>query len=861
MSREPYKKLIDVPLKPPDVSVPLSSKQLPENVMWLSDGRGFQKRPGTLPLAFAPADGVTQNFTGLAVASTTALYRANLSFNFNVPPPEIQATTNIDNYRDSSTLLAFRSASPGFSSLVELVKVRGAKLSDNYLITRALGDRSNANYYFSNNLNSPSAVPYNTLVSGLTLLGGTIYNTFGQAFQPLLSIRPEPINFARKIYTTDRLLNLRYPMNVTGPETGLLARFNSGRVDVVSNSSGAFIGGNGGPISYWDTNQFMRSGPSTIRNPTTGTSNLTAALSAGALTGTFQYFFTDYNVTQNGEAFEGIADWPLTVVAAAQNVVLTRGTGNGNEAEKIVGTYGTTTSGTTSYMNIFPSSSGTLDTSATSIALKIGQKITFFLAGVRTVRTIVAIVGTRVKVNSNVILPVGTTYISTGSGWRVYRTKAGGTTFYRLWDSPTNESATFNFNLTDNIADAALTQEYVDTPFSRNAAPHVTHALCEHQGRSFALITNFKSSGGSSQTAAAIPPTVIYTAASSRHYWPIENSFELPSGSGGPRALVSINDTLYIFTSNAVYYVQGTFDDATAYHLSTLTNEVGARDARSVILVGETIFLVTNRGLATISGSTISYDIGIPVRKHVLAQNVVTASYYWPEKNVLLISANEVIADNTYSLLTTYNEGLASAGGLSSTKYISMKAKTLVYSFSANRWSVWDIDCFNGGVSYEGDFIFIQREAGGGTIIMRMSDVCNWTDTGKAFTMRYYSEWLDNGMPMLDKQYARLTIFATDEVDSGGQSFDLHVTTQRDWSGIALDDMDITDFDVAGYAGDSYAETPYGNPTRPYKTIPLTTEKVKSLRIILENNEPNGDICVTGMTLETADSYENSKDY
>lgn len=127
--------------------------------------------------------------------------------------------------------------------------------------------------------------------------------------------------------------------------------------------------------------------------------------------------------------------------------------------------------------------------------------------------------------------------------------------------------------------------------------------------------------------------------------------------------------------------------------------------------------------------------------------------------------------------------------------------------------------------------------------------------------MRYYSEWLDNGMPMVDKSYTRLSVFATDEVDTGGQSYALHVTTQRDWTSDELDDMDVEDFAVSGYAGNGYASAPYADPSRPYKTIPLSTEKVKSLRIVLENSEPNGDICVTGMTLETSDSYENSKDY
>lgn len=868
MAREPYKKLIDVPLKPADSSVPLASKQLPENVMWLPDGRGFQKRPGTMPAAVAAADGVTQNFTGLGVVTTTARYKESISFNFNVPPPEIQATSDVDNYRDSSTVLAFRSPAPAIypnwanpSSVVELVKVRGAQLGDNYAITRAIGDRSDPNYYLSTNMTAPQLIPYGTLLSGLALAGATVYNTFGQAFQPLLSMRPEQLGLGRKILNTNRLMNMRMTQNVPGPEGGLLGRGNSGRVDVVSNSSGAFIGGNGGPVCFWDTNQAIRCGPSVIRNPTTGTSNLNAALSAGALTGTYQYFFTDYNVTQNGEVYEGVADWPKTVVTAAQNVVLTRITGNGNESAKQTGTYGTTTSGTTSYMDIFPVVSGTLNTNVTSIGLKVGQNITFFLAGVRTVRTVVAIVGTRVKVNLNVTLPVGTTYISTGTGWRVYRTKAGGTTFYRLWDSPTSESSTFNFNLTDNILDSALTEEYIDTPFTRYGAPHVTQALCEHQGRNFALITDYRRSGGSSQSAAAVPPTVAYTSASSRHYWPIENAFELPSGCGDPRALISINDTLYVFTSNAIYYVQGTFDDATTYQVHTLTNEVGARDPRSVLLVGDTIYLVTNRGLAAVSGSSISYDLGVPVRKQLLEAGVVTASYYWPDKNVMLISANQSIAVNTYSLSTAFVEGPGTADGLTSTTYQPMKSRTLVYSFSSQRWAVWDIDCFNGGVAHEGDFLFIARETSGGTNIMRMSDACNWTDNGKAFTMRYYSEWLDNGMPMVDKSYTRLSVFATDEVDTGGQSYALHVTTQRDWTSDELDDMDVEDFAVSGYAGNGYASAPYADPSRPYKTIPLSTEKVKSLRIVLENSEPNGDICVTGMTLETSDSYENSKDY
>ncbi len=181
---------------------------------------------------------------------------------------------------------------------------------------------------------------------------------------------------------------------------------------------------------------------------------------------------------------------------------------------------------------------------------------------------------------------------------------------------------------------------------------------------------------------------------------------------------------------------------------------------------------------------------------------------------------------------------------------------------------MWDIECFNGAVEWEGDLVCAPSIPPGAasksatTQFTRYSTNCNWTDSGKAFTARYYSEWYDGGDPTTDKTFPRLQLLSTDTAEAGGQGFALTVKTEKNWqAGVAVSTVDVTDFKVGtGYAETPYGTEPWGDPELPVKTIPLSNQKMKSMRAVLENSEPNGDFVINAMAVEMSPKYVNMKD-
>lgn len=900
MPREPYKKLLDIPLHAPDTSVPLMAKQIPENILWLPDARGFKKRPGSMAMAYEPniLEGEAAYMCQLLSVQTPA---AKLAMYEDLDASWGGVTLNDKLKLSDSTIVGYRWGNGTSSNygLFELNEYRAFVVPDAETaaggaqrLTRSRLSRSDSAYYFGTDELATEVTDAMTVgeLSLLALPSATLETS--QAARLALTLSAEPLQSRRRM-TDDKVFSLRAgEMASGGVSYAPLNGMNLGRIDAAANSSGAFIGGSGGPIFHYDGWRAYVAGCYDMRAffgygfdfDTSG---------AGVLSGVYKYTLSHKQQLPSGELVEGELMAKQVVPSVTTKQIQLDWGSEGSppllaltEVNRPYRMRAYTTNTTGNVITVTINEAHDLRVGDHVVLMKGGSFFNYVTSMTQGRTRVVAVNGQQVTFNGSNNIPwAGTTYITVGGYFQLYRTKAGGTLFYERAVYALPEIFTGGFTLTDNTADSALGNEYVETAFSREPTPSVVHSLCTHQGRLVALTTSANpyyvrytdpvvvtNDEGTNQPVTEVSsPTVIWSPASSMHYFPAGNSFQLDTlaGDNAPRAVVSMNDVLYIFLSNAIYYVQGTLGEVGGYTVSLLSNQVGCRDPRSVLVVDDSIFFVSDRGLMQLSGTSLSDKAGIPIRRFLQEPDVITATYFWRNKNLLLLSANHMVQPETQSSSNTFKAQVSRSNAKKPYGWAATagRPRTFVLDMTTGLWAVWNIDCYNGAVEQGDDLVIASPTITSASELhvpqpfLRLSDVCNWTDNGRQFTARYYSEWFDNGVPLLDKQFNRLVLYSNDNSEAGGQNFALSVHTERDWmAGSRLQDFGMTDFQTPGYGGAPYGSQPYGDPSRPYKVIPLSNQKVKSLRVVLENNEANGNFCINAMALETTDTYDQAKD-
>ncbi len=919
MPRDPYKKLLDSPLKPPDTSIPLASKSIPENILWLQDGRGFVKRPGSTPFASAPVPSVDNvPYMGQLLSILTP---QGLLIDDNPTNERNKETQTLIGYRYGQVVFGdWSSSTPDYTNygLFELKNYKAFVLSNaetavggTQSFTRSFLGRTDSQYYYGNG-NARTAISDVDQVGSLTPLvapSATFYNTKLQGQQPALRLSAEPINTNKK-FTADKRFDVAIgEMTPGGSGYAPLKNFSLGKIDAAQTESGSFIGGAGGPVFYYDGFRSYVMGAYDLNGLYYSTNNgggtpffeyqqvvpFAQAGAAGVLTGAYGYFITHCVKLRSGEIVEGNGIATPSVSVSAQQIQfgypstylgLSGLLGSSVKEAYNMKTYSTSTSsGSTTTLVI--NESHDIKAGDVLLLMKNGSKVDTanLTDGLSAGEVRVTAVSGQTITLSEAVSVSGTTYITYNSYFQVYRTVAGGSIYKQRAVFSYTELAATNVGavlFNDNAADNTLGADYIATPYTRAASPSVTHAVTSHQGRLVALSTAFNPyatryggpsfstdtyEGSNVPFVDTAPVTLYWSPSSSMHYLPPENSLTVP-GSGTPMALVSIDDVLYIFMSDAIYYVQGTLGNVGEFTLHLLTREIGCRDARSVARVNNVIYFMSQDGLTALSGTSIDTSIGKPVRKLLQEPDRTTATYVWTSKNLLLVSANRSIDVQRQTTEQRYQTATNSAGLAPPYRYLATFTDpcTLVMDMTTGNWARWSIDCYNGAVEFKGDLIIAPSNDTAqiytsASLFKRLSDANNWTDSGEAFTARYFTEWFDNGAPMLDKQYNRLSIFATDSNSSGNSGFPLSVKTEVDWiPGRVLDSFDEEDLNTDGYASTPYASAPYGDLRRSYKTLPLTDENVKSLRVVIEDSSPNNDICITAMAVEVTDTFDNATD-
>jgi hypothetical protein len=863
----PYAKQISTPLPSPQIDTAVNQVQIPENVMWLSGSLGVKKRYGSLPVA---SHSMAPNSSFSTIGGIPAMLHA-----YSGP-----SWLGANRKGVLSLMWSSDAAFNGWSGCgvfdLQPVEVIGeysnfAEIQQPSSLSRGVA-RDDSHYYFSYYGGSVADVGIPSEPSSVVLAGELAfpYRDSDRPQYPVVSVAPTGSNrlsYGQPYHSLDFFSLSGNAVYVYGTSD-----ISEGSPSAIPSEAGVFVGGVGGAPMHFDGLSVYYPGACNLSYRSQGV----FATAAGGLTGTFQYYVVHVVKLPSGEELEGEPSSSESAVLAAQQTVFSAAPNTvfmdavsdttslleTNERVYRLGTFSTTTAAGPGVVNI------TFSVVKGTNTPKVGDTVYFFnlATGISQSSSILALPASdtlTVQLSSAIS---GTTYFCLGGFLRLYRTKAGGDTFYRLRDTPYGVTPA-----NDNTADSSLTIEYAPTATLRSPPPANSWALVEHQERLCIISTATAAVGqklfdpiaNTVSYYSVSVPTLWFSSALSKFHFDPDNTVSFTVRPGEvPTGLCSVGDTLYVFFSSSIYSIIGALSDATTYTVNLITDALGCISSDSIVEISGSIFFMSSRGLQELRGSTLSAEVGWPVRRLFSARNGVTRIAYWRTENLLLVSGDEVRQIRPNSI------------GVRSGFRVSSEPRTYVYSFEANKWAVWNISILHGCTEYDGDLlVWAPPQVGPLTNmfkmgaydaqLLRLSAKCNWTDSGKPFTARYFSEWYDAGIPSVDKSFDRAQIFSTDTREAGGQGFKLTVRTERDWQpGLTVDKFeDITDFKVdTGYAEQPYDSQPYGDPELSQKVLPLSNQRCKSLRLVVENSEPNRNFAINGVAVEVSPKFVNMKD-
>ncbi len=846
------KRTPESPLVPPREDFGVNYKQVPLNLSWLPGSTGFRKRPGTRRIAGDGSD------------IYTAIARVKL-------PANSVSYDSEDKYPDTHKTLLWNSTT---STITELQKTLTIKAAADDAFGRALeADDTDFFYYPANGVpvtaGTPGADDELTVAELMAAVPGsqTVYTGFNQDQLPASYLRLS--QGAYDSYSTfDAFVTTDLPRIVSGA-IEIQHNPSISSCTAVTLGGTVFISGMAvGNVLHYDGFRVRQA----FVDMSEYTPGITAQ-SAGALTGVYQWFATTRRYLPNGEIVESEPTATVTLTLSAENASFDGITNidYSHQADFTGDGYLTSAStGAQAFLIL-------TDTVVEATRLHVGERLVIVRGdtGAHHVVSVTAISGQTVYLDR--VVDLGASGVTIGIGWAVvyYRTEAGGSLFYEVQTTVSDTGATA---LYDSVADVNLGDPYSTTDFTRTPIPiDGVFAIAEHQGRlcALAVLGSLRRIDGTDSTGIEnLPVSLRFSSASSAYYFPLENATALPLGKV-PVGLQSLNDVLYVFFDNCIYTVTGKLglDDNgfPTYTLSLLTSEIGCVAPRSFVTVGDELWFLSQLGLTSLSGNTFSTEAFQPVNniiKQLTDPRVTTATLLQP---LACIAFSIPVARIRFSggnfVHPLYQRSLG-YGVSTDSNHLSIsdftEAKTLIYDLNAKKWALWDIDLsFGAALSPDDDMLFIPKtEDTPGSYVHVLDPLGNWCDNGEAFTLSYYTPWQDEGDPGVDKSYPRLAVFSTDAISSG-QYFDIAVTTERNWvRGVPMDQQTDEDGTLSGFAyGEGlYGDGPYGGPGQGVKVFQLSNQRVKSIRAILENSQPNRDFAINGTEFSAAAKYTSMLD-
>lgn len=479
---------------------------------------------------------------------------------------------------------------------------------------------------------------------------------------------------------------------------------------------------------------------------------------------------------------------------------------------------------------------------------------------------------------------------------KIYRTESGGVTFYLVKEIPTYLLSSY----VDVTNDATLITgtPYEEATFFPREAPTVTSAVCTHQNRLIVAHDGAESifiqNGGQSRCLdVAISEPLSDQFA-------VDTGFSLEDARAREiRAMISLNDTLYLFTDRSVWYVQGSLASADSFQVHLMTEAFGAANNTSLQIVDGSIWCMTSAGQIAVIGNG-SFQIIPEIARLAEPQQKNTAEIssalslrraqlvYDPSSRKLLAHIPYITTQRYLSRPTDYLGNISDleqvGAPFTGVPYVNLNGtfQTLNPSTTStedpSRGLFYVLDFDNpvdnrptiykweglgaaGGLLATSKGIFGVTRENGVSYAKSMVwafDEAIAHDHGTVFEMRFISPWQDLEDIQHSKRPARLQILSGTE---GTQNFALSVKTEIDWLNSVYVDEFTAEFKVGeGYDELPYDTAPYGDPNEALKVFPLSGQRTKAIRLSFSNSDRQQMPTISGWSYELANNETNTKE-
>lgn len=685
----------------------------------------------------------------------------------------------------------------------------------------------------------------------------------------------------------------------------LLTNVDDGPIYPVNHNGNVYWAGRSAPLMKFNGYRTSLAGVPDIEARGTFLSPLVANDGGATLSeGTYQYMLTYCVYDPSGAVWEST---PLT--ASVTTDATTASVTIPMPVEQAAGSlltraakYASNSSRWAHYMSgAFYRSSGTIYTagavaSSDSTMFRVGEPLGYWDAASATRKT-TRVVENGVGGGAITFSPTtpGDTpiYFDVGGTTRIYRTIAGGDTFYLVAEVPfIDVKSTY----TDTMTDATLITHdaYLDTAFTRGAPPRVTGHMCVHQGRLIVVtrqIANEINDTGLQNTPQPYD-TIAWSEANSE-YFPEENSVVLPQQDADIVAVASFDDVLYVLTKTGVWTISGDLSDATAFTVSRTSGAAGCVSAGSVAVLPDGVMYLSNEGFcylgqkgAAIDPRSVSVTPELPVTVDGFERGFrqpynSTSTDIYPLLDTKLAKSAVLREKRWYCCFipTTYRTSIFASGGwayidsrrdeenISGTVYGTEASKTYpgsfnfftsedtgaeqaggyfcVYDFANDRWYLWtNIDASGGMVSHNGELYGCTTKPG--TAVWKLSEAwpVDYATSGSTWTpisFQYITAWEDADDPAIFKQFPKVQLYSLKE---GIDTATLAVYVDRDWSSSST----VT------------ASVSMGLSNK-FELIPTTNEKCHVMRLRIESTAgENTRPCLSGWTIEASGDFRDIVD-
>lgn len=427
----------------------------------------------------------------------------------------------------------------------------------------------------------------------------------------------------------------------------------------------------------------------------------------------------------------------------------------------------------------------------------------------------------KINVSSAILVGYGTGITAT-----IVRTKevgSGGGSIYFVVAS----GVALDTDYFDNTSDANLVEDFLLPPFELTAS---TNGKYIDIWRNSIVMTGFIDD----------PDKVLFEDVQYTEGFSVSNSFLTSSRIGGENSGIMAQDNaMYVFKEDSIFIVSGDLNTS-QFQVDKITEEgIGAVANDSIIESQGRIWFMSKEGVYSISTD------GLKGESSELTP--IFEKEYTTEQLRNCVAFNNTLENKLYFNIVSPFQ----------TNTTLVDNKTYVFNLNVQKWFIWDVIDFSGGISIKGrdiwflgDFSFSGANIASYKRFSRTFTNLDYADRGEPIITVFKSFWDTLGEPSVQKKFVRLKLYSIDNQRQRFESpeFIVDVQTEHDYKY----DQKVSGASLRFFQNNSDGTTTPVNNRR----LRLLPRKCRALRYVITHNRLNENMLISGVEFEVA--YEHS---